>query len=42
MRKAITDIIAGFDDLGILINREGLGSVFIPWTSVSYVTKLTA
>jgi hypothetical protein len=42
MRKAITGTIAGFDELGILINCEGLGSVYIPWTSVSTVTKLTA
>jgi hypothetical protein len=42
MHKAITDAISEFDELGILIDREGLGSVLVPWTSVSTVTKLTA
>ena len=30
MRKAITGAISGCDELGILIDREGLGSVFVP------------
>jgi hypothetical protein len=40
LRASIAGTIIGTDGYGILIERQSGGSVFIPWSSISTVTKV--